>query len=105
MNNHRSNIVGHGEAWQAKCSCGWRSGIVTRSEANDLQYLHLNHAKRAHAGLRKKQPSIEETLAWYSQQAADTANTAEEREQWRKLAEELRPRAEGQSLHDTPLWE
>jgi len=104
MNNHRTTIVGSTDAWQAKCTCGWRSSIGSRADADDDQIAHVAHVNRARAGLRR-QPTIGEALAWYSQQAANTANTPEEREQWERLAQELRPRVEGSEQHDTPLWE
>lgn len=104
MKNHRSTLTGHGEAWQAKCSCGWRSGIATRSDADDLRIAHDAHAERAHAGLRR-QPTNNEVLAWFVAQAENTANTPEEREQWHRLAAELQPRVQGQTVHDQPLWE
>lgn len=104
MNNHRSTIVGSTDAWQAKCSCGWRSPVGLRQDVDDLLVRHLNHVARARAGLARE-PSLAAALAWYSEQAANSANTPQEREQWRQLADELRPRVEGQAITDTPLWE
>lgn len=103
MTNHRTTLVGHDDSWQAKCSCGWRSNVVTRTNADDYQFQHMEHVRRARAGMRR-QPSMEETLAWYTEQAANSANSPEEREQWRRLAEELNHRV-GKSDSDTPLWE
>lgn len=104
MDNHRTTIVGNSDAWQAKCACGWRSPLGSRSAADDEQIAHRNQVNRARAGMRK-QGSVESALAWYTQQAADPTNTAEERDQWERLAEELRPRVEGRKLQDEPLWE
>lgn len=104
MNNHKSHLVGHGEAWQGKCSCGWRSSIGSRADADEAQLRHHREVDLARAGL-KRQPSMEQSLAWYSRQAADTANSPEERKQWEMLASELRPFVEGQENTDTPLWE
>lgn len=104
MTNHRTRYVGHGNACQAKCSCGWRSDVTTKAEAEGLEELHLRHVNRVRAHLSRPL-TLEQTLAWYVQRAVDNANTPEERAQWERLAEELRPRVEGQPANDTPLWE
>lgn len=92
MDHHRTTVVGAQDAWQAKCSCKWRSPVTPRSEAVDAELKHQHAVRRAQAGLRKEgAPSLGSLRAFYQSQADNPVNEPADRELWQRLADELVP--------------
>lgn len=106
MEHHKTNVVGHGDAWQAKCVCRWRSQVLPLAEVQKAEDAHHQDVQRAQAGLRSSTPSLGSLRTYYQDQADNTANDPEERALWQQLADELGPFIKPKSdAHQLNLWE
>lgn len=103
MGNHKTTIAGGHDAWQAKCTCKWRSSVGSRTDAYAAELAHSREVRLAQAGLRRA-TTLKGERDWYAQQASNFANSREERELWQRLADELSTRVAEPDLEQLPLW-
>lgn len=94
----------------AVCDCGrWRSEPYREREHAETK--GLAHTARGDAHLRalaaqdRGTSTLRTQFRYYTEQAEDPLNSDEDRELWRQLADELRPRVEGAlDQQDEPLF-
>lgn len=83
----------------AVCSCQrWRSSPYrSKGDAETKALAHTIHGdeqNRARAALDRRTPKINTELGWYRDQAMDPLNNEQDREMWKRLADELEARIE-----------
>lgn len=92
MTNHATEVIHLTEGYRARCSCRAESSICTyKWQAEDWTTRHQRLVERARTHLRT-QPTLKACHAYYMEMAENTGVPTEQREQWRLLAEGLRPR-------------
>lgn len=105
MSHHITTLIGTDDAWQAKCSCRWRSPLRTRGEAEAAMDKHTAEVARAQAGLRVRNPSVRTMRDYYRKEAENPENTPEERALWAQLADGLEPRVPVADDEHPRLWD
>lgn len=104
MSSHQTRIVGHGDAWQAHCTCKIHSDILDHKwEADDWIRTHMKAVEQARLHLKRSLPSLKDQRDWYRKQASRAADPAIRR-QWLSLADELDHRIGTAVLHDDALF-
>lgn len=94
----------------AICSCTrWRSAPYRERETAETKGLaHVTRGDahvRALAAQDRGTSSLRTQMKWYLEQSEDPFSTPEQREMWKRLADELRPRVEGATdQDDVPLF-
>lgn len=93
MANHEVEVFRQQDGqWLARCTCLVPSVTYAQEwEADDWRMRHERVVQQARAHLLAT-PSLKGMYDYYVKMAEDTANSPEDRAQWRILAEELKPR-------------
>lgn len=106
--HHTTSITGADLAWQAKCTCRWRSKVGPRSMADDAKDQHDQYVQRSiaalHHGKQMTYAGLRSEYQWYLQQAQDPSNSDDERALWQQLAEELARRLPRHTAEQSTLW-
>lgn len=80
------------EGWRIRCSCGRLTTThLTRQQAEDDHLVHMREIEKTRARLAGP-PTLKATHLYYSEQAVNSDLSAEEREQWQQLADEIEHR-------------
>lgn len=99
MSDHVIEIQRNGTDFVAVCACRrWSSkAYKTRVDADDAGDRHVvrgDEHNRVLASFNRGTTRLATELKWYEDQSENPMNSKEEREMWRLLAEEIRPRVQ-----------
>lgn len=90
-----------------RCQCGWAppDRYESRQLVEDQVIKHEALVARARASLKPRSVSLLSERDWYLERASDYNETAENRELWQRMADELTVRIGGEKGEgQTELW-
>jgi hypothetical protein len=83
------SIIGSPQQCQARCGCKVRSPVGNRGDIEEWMFRHHEAVERVRRHLEGRNPSVKKTLAWFRSQEANTDNPPQDRELWKRLADEI----------------